>query len=556
MYNNNKILVVIPARGGSKRIPRKNTRLLGDKPLIAYSIEMAKASEYVDDVVVSTEDYEISFIAEKFGASVVKRSEELAGDDSRLDPVVFEAMVQKEKLTFDEYDIVITVQPTSPLLKTSSLNKIIEKFDDFSIDSVIGVVDDRHLNWGYDEKNERYFPLYMERVDPQDLPKSFRETGAVLATRRSFVNENSRLGTNIDVFELSDVESVDITSYEGWVVAENYLKKKRIAFVTNACDELGTVYMNRCLNIASKLISDDVLFFINESKQLGIDMASKNFAPFKLYDDRDDLVNALKEFNPDIVVNDILDTSEEYINSLKNEGYFVCNFEDLGVGSNYADIVFDDLYEHDLGKNNVFTGHKYYILSKEFFLQPHKVITQKVDNVLITFGANDTDNFTGLVLDALLESGREVRINVILRRDYPDIEEFVSKYESNPLVQIYTNVPKLSDFMFQADIIFTSTNKTMYDACSLGIPTICIAQNDREKTHAFSNANNGFINMGLGTELTKEDIINQFNNLVDDFDLRLEMSRKMLGIDLKHGFENIKAVVEERYRNFKLTENQ
>ena len=75
MFNNNKILVVIPARGGSKGIPRKNIRLLNHNPLISYPINIAKSSEYVDDIVVTTDDSEIALLAEKFGASVIMRSE-------------------------------------------------------------------------------------------------------------------------------------------------------------------------------------------------------------------------------------------------------------------------------------------------------------------------------------------------------------------------------------------------------------------------------------------------------------------------------------------------
>ena len=107
MFNNNKILVVIPARRGSKGIPRKNIRLLHNKPLISYAISTARSSQYVDDVVLTTDDSEIALIAEKFGASVVRRSHELATDDVPLDPVIYNAMIQKEKLAFDEYDIVI-----------------------------------------------------------------------------------------------------------------------------------------------------------------------------------------------------------------------------------------------------------------------------------------------------------------------------------------------------------------------------------------------------------------------------------------------------------------
>jgi CMP-N-acetylneuraminic acid synthetase len=272
MFNNNMILVVIPARGGSKGIPRKNLRLLNNKPLISYSIEIAKASQYVDDVVVTTDDSQIALIAEKFGASVIRRSEELSTDEVPLDPVIHDAMIQKEKLAFDEYDIVITLQPTSPLIKPESLDKVIEKFEDFSIDSVISVVDDRNLSWGYDENNQRYFPNYIERCDKQDLPVSLKETGAILATRRSFVHENSRLGTNIGIVEVSREESVNIEEYEDWWLAENYLKKKRIAIVVNANEEIGTSHMDRCITIASKLVFHEVLFLIDEHYQLGIDM--------------------------------------------------------------------------------------------------------------------------------------------------------------------------------------------------------------------------------------------------------------------------------------------
>ena len=552
MFNNNKILVVIPARGGSKGIPRKNIRLLNNKPLISYSIEIARASSYVDDVVVTTDDSEIALIAEKFGASVIRRSEELSGDEVPLDPVIYDAMNQKEKQAFDEYDIVITLQPTSPLLKPSTLDRAIEKFEDFGIDSVISVVDDRHLSWGYDEKNNRYFPNYIERLNRQYLPKSFRETGAILATRRTFVHENSRLGTNLELIELSKAESVDIDDYEDWWVAENYLQKKRIAIVVNAYDEIGTGHVHRCLSIASKLVFHEVLFILNENHQLGIDIVNNYNYPYKLHDGEDDLINILRDFSPELVINDILDTSEEYMSLLKEEGYFVVNFEDLGVGTAYADIVFDALYEHDLNEPNIFTGHKYYILKDEFYFQVPKTINNDVNNVLITFGGTDPNNFTEKVLDSILSTNYGGRINVVLGLGYSDLEGIISKYEFNQNIQIYRNISNISEFMFNADIIFTSAGRTMYEICSVGVPTICLCQNERELTHVFGKESNGFINMGLGSEIEKQQIIDEFINLVNNPELRIEMSKKMLAIDLKNGFENIWSIVREEYRKFEL----
>ena len=553
MFNNNKILVVIPARGGSKGIPRKNIRLLDNKPLISYSIGIAKSSEYVDDVVVTTDDSEIALLSEKFGASVIRRSEDLSRDDVPLDPVVYDAMVKKEKLALDEYDIVITLQPTSPLLKPETLDRAIEKFEDFGVDSVLSVVDDRHLSWGYDENNDRYFPNYIERKNRQYLPKDFRETGAFLASRRQFVNEMSRLGTNIDLIEVSREESVDIDNYEDWWIAENYLQKKRIAIVVNAYEEIGTSYIYRCLSIASKLVFHDVLFLLDEAHQLGIDIIENYNYPLQLYDGKDDLVNKLREYSPQIVINDILDTSEEYISILKEEGYFVVNFEDLGTGTGVADVVFDALYEHEIGQqSNIFTGYKYYVLRDEFYFQPKKIITQKVNNVLIAFSGTDQNNLTEKVLESILSTNFDGRINVVVGIGYDDVEGLVEKYEYNPAIQIYKNVPNIGEFMFKADVVFTSAGKTMYEICSLGVPTICLCKDEREVTHVFANESNGFINMGLGVAVERQEIIETFIKVVNDYELRVEMNKKMLAIDLKNGFENVWSVISEEYRKFLL----
>ena len=552
MFNNNKILVVIPARGGSKGIPRKNVRLLDGQPLISYSINVAKSSEYVDDVVVTTDDSEIALLSEKFGASVIRRSEELSTDETPLDPVVYDAMVQKEKLAFDEYDLVITLQPTSPLIKTSTLDSVIEKFEDFAIDSVITVVDDRRLSWGYDENNERFFPNYIERKNRQDLPKDFKETGAILATRRKFVNEFSRLGTNIDIVEVSQEESVDVTNYEDWWIAEKYLQRKKIAIVPNASESAGTKHINRCLSVASKLVFHDILFLLEESHQLGIDIIEKYNYNYKIYDGKDDLINCLRDYSPDLLLNDIADTSSEYISILRDEGYFVINFEDLGTGSGLANVVFDALYEHDLSEKNIYTGYEYYLLRDEFYFQPQKIITHAVNNVLITFTGEDEDNLTEKVINSILSTNYEGRINVIVGLTYPDLEGLISKYESNQSIQIYQNVSNISEFMFKADIIFSSASKRMYDICSLGVPTICLCQNERELSHVFANESNGFINMGLGVDVEMQQLIDQFVNLVNDYDLRVAMNKKMLSIDLKNGFENMEAVIRQEYRKFKL----
>ena len=205
-----------------------------------------------------------------------------------------------------------------------------------------------------------------------------------------------------------------------------------------------------------------------------------------------------------------------------------------------------------MGEDKIFTGHKYYILKDEFYFQPQKIITHTVNNVLITFGGTDPNNFTEKVIDSILSTNYEGRINVILGLGYQGLEDLISKYESNQSIQIYRNVSNISEFMFKADLIFTSAGRTMYEICSLGVPTICLCQNERELSHVFANESNGFINMGLGEYVERQQIIDEFINLVNNYDLRVEMNKKMLNVDLKNGFENIWSIIREEYRKFEL----
>lgn len=120
------------------------------------------------------------------------------------------------------------------------------------------------------------------------------------------------------------------------------------------------------------------------------------------------------------------------------------------------------------------------------------------------------------------------------------------------MIQIYRDVSNISEFMYNADIIFTSAGRVMYEVCSMGVPTICLCQNERELTHKFVNENNGFINLGLGNDVENQQIIDEFIRLFNNFDLRVEMNSKMLSIDLKNGFENIWSVITDQYRKFEL----
>lgn len=334
-----------------------------------------------------------------------------------------------------------------------------------------------------------------------------------------------------------------------WAVVDAIIQRKKVAIVISD-DDGGTRRVGSCLSFASKLVSHDILFVLDKQYEYGHKLIEKFGFNCKCYNNQNDIFNILDEFNPQIVLNDVSDTSVEYMDELKNRGFFTVNFDDLGEGSKLAHVVFDSLYEHDLSDSNVYNGQKFHVLEDEFYFQPRKVITQDVSNILILIEGSDPKNLSEMFLEAILSTTYEKKINVIVGRGYENIEQLVSRFEANPLVQIYQNVSNVSDFVFNADILIASASKIMYDACSLGIPTICVYQNDIERTHVFANSANGIINLGDADSLAKEDFINEFLELVNNHELRMNMHDKMRAIDLYHGYENISSVVREQYRKF------
>ena len=243
---------------------------------------------------------------------------------------------------------------------------------------------------------------------------------------------------------------------------------------------------------------------------------SKNY-PVKIQK-ASNIINDIKTINPDIIINDILDTKLDYIKSLKENNYKIINFEDLGRGSKYADLVINAIYPKlDEIKNHHY-GEEFFILRDEFILSNSKIINRKIKNILITFGGVDPNNYTKRVVDIINEYCQEnkITINVVAGFGYNKYDSL--KQYTN--VNIHKDIKNISDFMLSSDIIFTSAGRTVYEIASIGTPAIIIAQNKRELTHFFASAENGFINMGLGKNITDIEIRNTFLELLNSYEKR------------------------------------
>ena len=220
-----KNIAIIPARGGSKRLPNKNILLLDGIPLIAHSIVYAQTNAaIIDAIFVSTNDEKIKEIAIKYGAKVINRPSELAGD---LEPTVSALKHCLEVINDKEIENVILLQPTNPLRPENLLNEAFEVYADKNCDSLFTVTRN-HQKFGKIINNE-FIPFNYEIGQrSQDLEPIYFENGLLYISKVKAILEDTIITKNAFPFEVNYVfSSVDIDTEEDFDYAEYLLKKSK-----------------------------------------------------------------------------------------------------------------------------------------------------------------------------------------------------------------------------------------------------------------------------------------------------------------------------------------
>lgn len=539
-----EVLAVIPARGGSKGIPRKNVRLMHGKPLISYAISNALQCPDITDCVVTTDDDEIASVARLYGSQVVVRRAELAQDAVTLDPVVYDAVLQMEQKMGKSYDAVITLQPTSPLMTPETLNRAVKSFLNGTDDTVISVVNKPHLSWK--KEDGQIVPNYEKRLNRQQLPPNYSETGAFFITKRPFVTENSRLGRKIGVFEVPEEESTDIDSVEDWIVAESILGRKNIIFRADGMKQRGLGHIYNCITMAFDLIGHNILFVTRKDCPEGLEKIKSTHLPYVTIDSDKDLDQIITDFKPDIWVNDCLDSSEEMMKWLKSRVPRVVSIEDTGAGTLYADAVINALYENKKTFcANTYEGSDYVCLRNEFLIERPKDFSERVKHIMVMFGGTDPSNLNRKLYEAagvITSCYQDITFDFVTGLGYhADDNGVISNPEKR--IFVHNNVSKVTDYMKQADLAVSSQGRTVYEIASMGVPAIILAQNEREMQHTFATMKNGFINLGLGRNVEVGAIVNTMKWLIDTPNIRYNMRELMLKHDFRKSGQRIKSII-------------
>jgi CMP-N,N'-diacetyllegionaminic acid synthase len=223
-----KVIAIIPARGGSKGVLRKNVKQLAGKPLIVHTIEAALQSGVIDRVIVSTEDSEIAATAREYGAEIINRPAALAADEAPTEPALLHVVKYLEEIENYKADIIILLQATSPMRKGIHIKEALNQFLENGCDSLLSVCPSHTFLWKMNKDGANSINYdFRNRPRRQDAEPHYRENGAIyITTYKVLFEENNRLGGKIGLYEMKEEESLEIDStFDFWLCEQLLLNK-------------------------------------------------------------------------------------------------------------------------------------------------------------------------------------------------------------------------------------------------------------------------------------------------------------------------------------------
>ena len=229
--NKKEIIAIIPARGGSKGIPRKNLIGFCGKPLIAWSIEQAKNSKYIEDVYVSSDDKEILEVSQRFGAKVIPRPKELAADTSSSEDALLHAISYVQDIDNKKNDGVVFLQSTSPIRTNEDIDNAITLFLDSNADSLFSaaMLEDFCV-WGKQAGTLKSITYdYKNRQRRQETEKYYLENGSIYIFKPEVLKKfQNRLGGKIVIYPMPMWQSYEIDTAEDIEICEYFMSKRNL----------------------------------------------------------------------------------------------------------------------------------------------------------------------------------------------------------------------------------------------------------------------------------------------------------------------------------------
>ena len=532
-----RVLAVIPARGGTDRVPYLNIKRLGDRPLLAWTLAAAKASSLVDRVIVSTDDERVADVAKAAGADVpFKRPADLAGDIPSLKPVIVHAVRELEAQD-DRFDVVLVLQATSPFRETAAIDAALERLVASGFDAVVSVTEDRTLAWRAEQGS--LVPLFEKEGRRDEQPPVYRENGAVVALRRAVLDAPSRFGERIGYLALDKRAAFTVHDLEDFWMAERLLRQPRILFRVDGSAAIGMGHVYRSLAIADALRENsraDVAFLMTADHAEGIQTVSRYGYAVRVAASAglETLLEHVRDYSPEILVNDVPALEKSYLDALSHVGATTVNLvdtlDDLERTEAMAQVIVSVMSEDRETPENFYGGPAYAILRRHFRDSGReKELRGEPKLLLLSFGGSDPLGLTLKAARALRALPESVELVAVAgpafgyRREFEALAAELGR--KLPLIQQAEG--HIVELMLEADLVLCSGGMSVYEIAALGTPGLVLAQNLREESRMRAFARHGTVEyLGLGSEVGERAIASAACALLGDVARRREMSRR------------------------------
>jgi spore coat polysaccharide biosynthesis predicted glycosyltransferase SpsG/CMP-N-acetylneuraminic acid synthetase len=524
-----RVLAVVPARGGTDTVPYLNLKRLGDKPLLAHTLDAARRAPSLDRVVVSTDDDRLAEVAATYGADApFRRPADLVRDIPSLKPVIDHA-VRAVEAGGDRFDVVVVLQATSPFREGAAIEAALDTLVTGGFDAVISVDEDRTLSWKQD--GDRLVPLFEREGRREEQQPVYRENGAVVVMRRAVLDGDSRFGERVGHLALDRRAAFTVHDLADFWMAERLLHAPRVLFRVDGGAALGMGHVFRSLAIADALRERshaDVAFLMRADLPDGIRTVERHgYEVLKIGGDPDDVLDRVRDFAPSILVNDLRTLPADYLRALSHLDTVTVNLVDtpgdLETTETYEQLIVSVMKGERETPDGFYAGPEYAIL-REQFRGREKDLREEPRMVLLSFGGSDPQGLTLAAARALSALPPAIEIVAVAGPAFAFHRELE---EAGARVRVVREAGHIAELMLEADVMVGSGGMSVYEIAALGTPGVILAQNAREDERMREFARHGTVAyLGLGTDVSEEALRNVVSGLLDDAAARRAMSAR------------------------------
>ncbi len=305
----------------------------------------------------------------------------------------------------------------------------------------------------------------------------------------------------------------------------------KIVFRVIANRKVGLGHVYRALAIANSLKFQKIIFITDNIDAPNVKKIVKNkYRIIKCQKGK--IIKEIIKLKPNLVINDILSTYYKDTLHIKKQNISIINFEDIGIGSKYADATINEIYDKPLNTyTNTYWGSKYFFLRDEFKKVKPVKFKRKIKNIIITFGGSDQFNLTYKIYEAVKEicKNNSIKIHIVTGPAYRYANTLSKKTIDDHNLEIHNSTGIISKIMTKCDLAICSNGRTVFELAHMNIPGIVIPQHQREQTHSFSSIMTGFVVLKMYQKNYKFNILSKyFVKLINNVAFRKKLYSRMV----------------------------